>query len=166
VSDFERRLRDAMSAMVAGAEPPPAVMEGVRRRHRRRHARLASAGVVIAAAAVAVAPAVSALRAGAGPAGHGHPPGGLLFPGGGRLLLLAHEDLHWLYPHGRTVQHASGFAGAMPELSSRPRIGTYGKGDMKSMNLMASAPLESRADPSGGLHDLNIGDLDLHIVSS
>jgi hypothetical protein len=78
VSDFERQLREAMSAMVADAEPPPAVMEGVRRRHRRHNAWLASAGVVVAAV-VAVAPVVSALRTGEGRAGHGHPSGGLLF---------------------------------------------------------------------------------------
>jgi hypothetical protein len=39
----------------------------------------------------------------------------LLLAGGGRMLLLAHGDLKWLYPDGRTVQIASGFAGAMPE---------------------------------------------------
>jgi len=115
VSDFERQLRDAMSAMVADAEPPPAVMERVRRRHRRHNAWLASAGVVVVAAVVAVAPVVSALRTGEGRAGHGHASGRLLFPGGGRMLLIAHGDLKWLYPDGRTMQIASGFAGATPE---------------------------------------------------
>ena len=62
MSDFERQLREAMSAMVADAEPPPAVMERVRRRHRRHNAWLAAAGVVVVAAVVAVAPVVSALR--------------------------------------------------------------------------------------------------------
>src|SRR6266702_3368202 len=104
-----------MSAMVADAEPPPAVMERVRRRHRRHNAWLASAGVVVVAAVVAVAPVVSALRTGEGRAGHGHASGRLLFPGGGRMLLIAHGDLRWLYPDGRTMQIASGFAGATPE---------------------------------------------------
>jgi len=113
MNDFERQLREAMSAMVADAEPPPAVMERVRRRHRRRNARLAAAGAVTIAMMVAVAPVVSSLRAGAGPA-HGHSSGRLLFPGGGRMLLIAHGDLQWLYPGGRTVQIASGFAGAIP----------------------------------------------------
>jgi hypothetical protein len=115
VSDFERQLREAMSAMVADAEPPPAVMERVRRRHRRHNAWLASAGVVVVAAMVAVAPVVSALRTGEGQAGHGHTSGGLLFPGGGRMLVIADGDLKWLYPDGRTMQIASGFAGATPE---------------------------------------------------
>jgi hypothetical protein len=115
VSDFERQLREVMSAMVADAEPPPDVMERVRRRHRRHNAWLSSAGVVIVAAMVAVAPVVSALQTGEGRTGHGHPSGRLLFPGGGRMLLLAQGDLKWLYPDGRTVQIASGFAGARPE---------------------------------------------------
>jgi hypothetical protein len=75
---------------------------------------LASAGVVIVAAIVALAPVVSTLRAGEGRSGH-DTSGGLLFPGGGRMLLIAHGDLKWLYPDGRTVQIASGFAGAMPD---------------------------------------------------
>lgn len=115
MSDFERQLREAMSAMVADAEPPPGVMERARRRHRRNNAWLASAGVVIVAAMVAVAPVVSALRTGEGRAGHGHTSGGLLFPGGGRMLLIADGDLKWLYPDGRTMQIASGFAGAIPD---------------------------------------------------
>lgn len=115
MSDFERQLREAMSAMVADAEPPPAVMERVRRRYRRRNAWRASAGVVIVAAMVAVVPAVSALRIGEGPAGHRHASGKLLFPGGGRMLLIAHGNLNWLYPDGRTMQIGSGFAGAIPE---------------------------------------------------
>lgn len=115
VSDFEHQLREAMSAMVADAEPPPAVMERVRRLHRRHNARLAAAGVVIVAAIVAVAPVVSALRTGERQVGHGHASGRLLFPGGGRMLVIAHGDLKWLYPDGRTMQIASGFAGATPE---------------------------------------------------
>ena len=43
MSDLETRLRAAMSAAVAGAEPPRAVLDLVRRRHRRRTARLAAA---------------------------------------------------------------------------------------------------------------------------
>jgi hypothetical protein len=112
MNDFERQLRETMSAMVADAEPPPAVMEQVRRRHRRRNARLAATAAVIIA--IAVAPVINLLRAGAGQPGNGHASGRLLFPGGGRMLLEAHGDLKWLYPDGRTVQIASGFAGAMP----------------------------------------------------
>jgi hypothetical protein len=115
MSDFESQLRQAMSAAVADAQPPQAVMELVRRRNRRRNARLAVAGAVAIAVAVAVAPVVNALRSGGGRPAHGRTSGAPLFPGGGRILLRANGDLKWLYPDGRTVQIASGFAGARPD---------------------------------------------------
>lgn len=52
MTDFERDLREAMSAMVADAEPPPAVMERVRRRHRRHNAWLAATGAALAVVVV------------------------------------------------------------------------------------------------------------------
>ncbi len=100
--------------MVADEEPPPGVMDGVRRRHRRRNAWLATAAMAIVAAIAIAIPAVGLLRPGAGQPGSGHTPAGLVFPGGGRMLLLAHGELRWLYPDGRSVRIGSGFAGAMP----------------------------------------------------
>ena len=114
MDDFEGQLRRAMSAMVTDAEPPPGVMDGVRRRHRRRNAGLAAACAAVVAVLLLAVPAVSALRSAVGQPGHGRVSGGPLFPGGGRMLLLAHGELMWLYPDGRRVLIGSGFAGALP----------------------------------------------------
>jgi hypothetical protein len=114
VDDIERQLRQAMSAMVADAEPPPGVMDEVRRRHRRRSAWLVTAGTAIVAAIAIAIPVIGILRPGAGQPGSGPTRAGLVFPGGGRMLLLSRGELSWLYPDGRTVRIGSGFAGAMP----------------------------------------------------
>ena len=112
MSDFERQLREAMSAAVADAQPPSAMMELVRRRHRRHMRRVAAASAVALAVVVAVVPVVSALRGGGGQPAHRRASAAPLFPGGGRILLDRRGVLEWLYPDGRTVQVASGFAGA------------------------------------------------------
>ena len=114
MSDIETRLREAMRTAVADAQPPRAVMELVLRRHRRRKTRLAAASAIALAVVVAVVPIATALR-GAGPPAHGHASAAPLFPGGGRLLFADGAGLEWLYPNGRTVQFAAGFAGATPE---------------------------------------------------
>jgi hypothetical protein len=115
MNDFERQLRDAMRAAVADAQPPPAVMDSVRRRYRRRSIWLAAASTVTLAVLVAVVPVAGAVGGGGGRPAHGRAPGAPLFPGGGRLLLDRQGVLEWLYPDGRTVRVASGFAGATLE---------------------------------------------------
>jgi hypothetical protein len=112
MNDFERQLREAMREAVADAQPPRSVMESVRRRYRRRRIWLAVATVVAAAVVVAVVPVAGAVGSGGGRPAHGRTSGAPLFPGGGRLLLYRHGALEWLYPDGRIVRLASGFAGA------------------------------------------------------
>jgi hypothetical protein len=114
MSDIETRLREAMRTAVADAQPPRAVMELVLRRHRRRKTRLAAASAIALAVVVAAVPVVGVLRGGTGRPAH-RPAAAPLFPGGGRLLFADGAGLEWLYPDGRTVQFASGFAGATPE---------------------------------------------------
>jgi hypothetical protein len=66
MSDFERRLREAMSA---AAEPPPGgLMAAIRRRHRRHVWRLGTACVAAVAAVGIAVPLIT--NAMAGPAGH------------------------------------------------------------------------------------------------
>jgi hypothetical protein len=112
MTNFEQQLRDAMRAAVAGAQPPDSVMEKVRRRYRRRNARLAAASVAALAFLVAVVPVASALSGGDGRPAHGRTSGAPLFPGGGRLLLDRRGTLEWLYPDGKTTRIAHGFDGA------------------------------------------------------
>jgi hypothetical protein len=112
MNDFERQLREAMREAVADAQPPPSVMESVRRRYRRRRIWLAAASMVAVAIFVAVVPVAGAAGGGGGRPAHDRTSGAPLFPGGGRLLLYRHGALEWLYPDGRTVRLASGFAGA------------------------------------------------------
>jgi hypothetical protein len=112
MNDFERQLRDAMRAAVADAQPPPAVMDSVRRRYRRRSIWLAAASTVTLAVLVAVVPVAGAVGGGGGRPAHGLASGAPLFPGCGRLLLDRQGVLEWLYPDGRTVRIAVGFAGA------------------------------------------------------
>jgi hypothetical protein len=113
MNDFESQLREAMRAAVADGQPPPSVMDSVRRRYRRRTIWLAAASVVAVAILVAVVPVAGAVGGGGGgrPA-HGRTSVAPLFPGGGRLLRYRHGALEWLYPDGRMVRLASGFAGA------------------------------------------------------
>jgi hypothetical protein len=70
MTDFERRLRAAMSA--AASPPPAGLMEGIRRRHRRHLIRAAAGfAAVIAVLALAAPPAAHAIRSavtGPGPA--------------------------------------------------------------------------------------------------
>ncbi len=94
MSNLEYQLREAMRAAVVDAEPRGEVMELVRRRYRRRNMRIA------------------AVWRGGGPPAHRHSPDVRLFPGGGRILLRSDGELRWLYPDGRIVTIASGFAGA------------------------------------------------------
>jgi hypothetical protein len=140
MNDIEIQLREAMQAVVADAQPPRAVMELVLRRHRRRKTRLAAASAIALAVVVAVVPVATALR-GAGRPAHGHASAAPLFPGGGRILFAAGAGLEWLYPDGRTVEFASGFAGATPEgtglLAWKQR--KYGF-SYYAMNLDGSAP--------------------------
>jgi len=114
MSDIETKLREAMRTAVADAQPPRAVMELVLRRHRRRKTRLAAASAIALAVVVAAVPVAGVLRGGTGRPAH-RPAAAPLFPGGGRLLFADGAGLEWLYPDGRTVQFASGFAGATPE---------------------------------------------------
>jgi hypothetical protein len=60
MSDLQERLRDAITASVAGAEPSFDVMTALRRRHRRQLRRRAVATGVAVAAVVAAASAVFA----------------------------------------------------------------------------------------------------------
>jgi hypothetical protein len=115
MSDIETQLREAMRTAVADAQPPRMVMELVLRRHRRRNGRLAAASVIALAAVAAAVPLAGVLRSGAGRPAHRHAATAPLFPGGGRLLFADGTGLEWLYPDGRTVQFAPGFAGATPE---------------------------------------------------
>ena len=55
MSDLEERLREAISASVAGAQPSFNVIDAVRRRHRRRLTRVAAASGVTVMAVVAAA---------------------------------------------------------------------------------------------------------------
>ncbi len=112
MSNFERQLRDAMRSAVADAQPPHSVMESVRRRYRRRNARLVATSAVALVVLVAVLPVASALRGGGGLPAHSHTSSAPLFPGGGRILLDRRGVLEWLYPDGRTVRIARGFDGA------------------------------------------------------
>lgn len=112
MSNFERQLRDAMRSAVADAQPPHSVMESVRRRYRRRNARLVATSAVALVVLVAVLPVASALRGGGGRPAHSHTSSAPLFPGGGRILLDRRGVLEWLYPDGRTVRIARGFDGA------------------------------------------------------
>jgi hypothetical protein len=67
MSEFERRLREAMTA--AAGPPPAGLMDAIRRRHRRHVWRL---GMACVAAVAAVGIAVPLITHGiAGPAGHG-----------------------------------------------------------------------------------------------
>ncbi len=80
MSDLERRLRDALHG--AAEQPPPGLVDAVRRRHRRHQLRLgASMVAVVAAAAIAVPQLAGALRPGPAASGtrtmapsHGGPP--------------------------------------------------------------------------------------------
>lgn len=110
MTDLERELRDAMSAAVADAEPRGDVMELVRQRHRQRSRRMLAVGAIVFAVIAAAVPSIGHVRR--GPPTHEPAPRVRLFPGGGRILLESHGDLRWLYPDGRTVTIASGFAGA------------------------------------------------------
>lgn len=112
MSDLEEWLRTSMADAVADAEPPNELMELVRRRHRRRGARLRSA-----AAAIAVLLVAAFVMARAWPAGAPHQAGGgtshaRLFPGGGRLLSVTARGLAWFYPDGRRAVIAPWFRGA------------------------------------------------------
>src|SRR6266536_1501367 len=68
MSDLEERLREAISASVAGAQPSFNVIDAVRRRHRRRLTRAAAASGVTVMAVVA-----AAVFLGVPPSGPGHP---------------------------------------------------------------------------------------------
>ncbi len=63
MSDFERKVRDAIISAAEG--PPPGLIEAVRRRHRR-HVRRAVAGYVgaVAAIAIAIVPVLDSLHGG------------------------------------------------------------------------------------------------------
>ncbi len=120
MSDLEERLREAISASVAGAEPKFDVMDAVRRRHRRHLLRVTGASV-IAAVTVVVAVVLLGVPHGARPhsspaatpaKSHAAKQAVAVFPGGGRLLFADRHGLKWLYPDGRTVRIARGFTGA------------------------------------------------------
>ncbi len=118
MSDLEERLRDAIDASLADAEPKFDVMAAVRRRHRWRLMRATAASAVIVAAAVAAAVLLDGPRI--GPGGSAPAPATSntakqmvpVFPGGGRLLFADKRGLKWLYPDGKTVRIARGFRGA------------------------------------------------------
>src|SRR6266700_3676740 len=117
MSDLEERLRDAIDASVADAEPKFDVMAAVRLRHRWRLLRATAASAVMVAAAVAAAVLLAAPRI--GPGGSAPPaasktakPAVPVFPGGGRLLFADRHGLKWLYPDGKTVRIARGFSDA------------------------------------------------------
>lgn len=121
MSDLEERVRDAIDASLADAEPKFDVLAAVRRRHRWRLMRATAASAVIVAAAVAAAVLLVAPRIGpGGPAPAATPatsntakPAVPVFPGGGRLLFADRHGLKWLYPDGKTVRIAlGGFSGA------------------------------------------------------
>src|SRR5262249_27806532 len=111
MSDLEERLRDAIDASLADAEPKFDVMAAVRLRHRwRLLLQATAASAVIVAAAVAAAVLLAAPRI--GPGGSAPTPAasntakqaGPVFPGGGRLLFADRHGLKWLYPDGKTVR--------------------------------------------------------------
>jgi hypothetical protein len=64
MSDFERRLRDAMTSTVSHEQPPGDLVGLVHRRHRRHVMRLAVLGVTVAVAVTAGVPAAGALLRG------------------------------------------------------------------------------------------------------
>ncbi len=111
MNGLEQRLREAIDASVAGAEPSFDVLDAVRHRHRRRLMRVGAASGAAVAAVVG-----AAVFAGLPPGGLAHPrpaaTAARIFPGGGRLLLVHAGDLMWLYPDGRTIRIARGFDGA------------------------------------------------------
>jgi uncharacterized membrane protein len=65
--DIEQWLRESMIAAVADEKPPNAVMDLVRRRHRRHVARLAASGAAAAVVLVAAVPLARAWHPDAGP---------------------------------------------------------------------------------------------------
>ena len=111
MTNLEERLRDAIDASLADAEPRFDVMAAVRLRHRRRLIRTAAASVAfVAAAAVAVVLGAPGIEPGGSePAAKQAVP---VFPGGGRLLFADQHGLKWLYPDGKTVRISAGFHGA------------------------------------------------------
>lgn len=113
MSDLEGRLREAMSAAVADAEPPSGLLDLVRRR-RRRTMRIAAASALALAVVVAAVPVGGAIWGRARP-DHAAAPVIPDFPGGGRMLFATTGSLAWYYPDGHTTAFASGFAGATPE---------------------------------------------------
>jgi hypothetical protein len=136
MTDLEQRIREAIEASVARAEPNGNVMDEVRRRHHRHLIWTAAAASAIAASVVAV---VLVVLAGALPGGRPSPaatktkpvPPGRnvpVFPGGGRLLFADRHGLKWLYPDGRAVRIARGFTGgavAGDRLLAWNRTGAY-----------------------------------------
>jgi hypothetical protein len=66
MTDFEERLRAAMESSVAGEQPPPELVQRVRRRHRRHIARVAATGIVVMAAVLVAVPLAGAARLGGG----------------------------------------------------------------------------------------------------
>jgi hypothetical protein len=120
MDDLEERIREAVDASVADAEPRPSIIDAVRSRHRRHLMRVAAASVMTVAA-VAAAVVTLALPRG----GHSSPTRLLktrhalaAFPGGGRLLFADRGGLNWLYADGREVRITAGFAGAALAASS------------------------------------------------
>jgi hypothetical protein len=113
MTDFEHRLRAALTAVVEDAEPPRAVMDLVRRRYRRQNLRLLAGLITIAVLAASAALAVVEAKHRTAPVNRGPAPAPLLFPGGGRILFAQRGSLYWLYPDGRRVPIATGFTGAV-----------------------------------------------------
>jgi hypothetical protein len=146
MSDLEERLRHAMKASVAGAQPNFNVIEAVRRRHRRHQRRVIGAtGASVIGAIVAVVTVVFVgLPQGARP--HSSPAAtpskssttrqaAASFPGGGRLLLSDRHGLKWLYSDGRAVRIARGFFGGA---AAGRRLVAWNTTGIYAMNLDGS----------------------------
>jgi hypothetical protein len=117
MNDLESRLRRAMDAAVAGANPPAAIFERMLKRHRRRNAITVAGSLMCAAILIIAVPLSAGLTGAKTTSGQENAGTAALFPGGGRILYRASKtltgaDLKWLYPDGRTTLVARSIEGA------------------------------------------------------
>ncbi len=114
MTDLPGRIKAAVTASVADAEPPPGLLEAVHTRYRRGRRMRAAIGAAAAMAVLAGALTLAARPWQSSPAPvtgrhHAH---AALFPGGGRVLLASGGTLRWVFPDGHTQWLPGSFDGA------------------------------------------------------